>query len=54
MRAGRGTWPAGSVTKTFTATPVLQLVDQKRTGLDDPRGPLPARRHTGRRQDHHP
>ncbi|HEV2252115.1 MAG TPA: hypothetical protein VGS06_02865 [Streptosporangiaceae bacterium] len=33
---------------------MLQLVDQKRTGLDDPRGLLAARRHTGRRQDHHP
>ena len=29
---------AGSVTKTFTATLVLQLVDQKRIGLDDPVG----------------
>ena len=28
----------GSVTKTFTATLVLQLVDQKRIGLDDPVG----------------
>lgn len=26
----------GSVTKTFTATAVLQLVDQRRVGLDDP------------------
>ena len=29
---------AGSVTKTFTATLVFQLVDQKRIGLDDPVG----------------
>jgi D-alanyl-D-alanine carboxypeptidase len=28
----------GSVTKTFTATLVLQLVDQNRIGLDDPVG----------------
>ncbi|HEX3189258.1 MAG TPA: serine hydrolase domain-containing protein, partial [Streptosporangiaceae bacterium] len=29
---------AGSVTKTFTATLVFQLVEQKRIGLDDPVG----------------